>query len=101
LLKDLLPSHSSFSNWHSGNAKKEGVGSYLIYPNAFDPAPGTHTAFNYSSAIDFNWNYTTPLIAEKFCYRSNSSSRSGSKERRGVLSMDDFSILSEHLSIHE
>jgi 4-hydroxy-tetrahydrodipicolinate reductase len=88
LAEGIIASHSIFSNWHLGNAKKEDLSSLPILAKRIDPAPGTHI-INYSSAIDSIEITHTAHSREGFAMGAILVAE-WIQGKKGVLSMDDF-----------
>jgi 4-hydroxy-tetrahydrodipicolinate reductase len=88
LAEGIIDSHSTFSNWHLGNYKKEDVSSLPILSKRIDPAPGTHI-INYSSAIDSIEITHTAHSREGFAMGAILVAE-WIQGKKGVLSMDDF-----------
>jgi 4-hydroxy-tetrahydrodipicolinate reductase len=88
LAEGIIASHSTFSNWHSGNAKEENASSLPILSKRIDPAPGTHS-INYSSAIDSIEITHTAHSREGFAMGAILVAE-WIQGKKGVLSMDDF-----------
>ena len=88
LAEGIIASHSTFSNWHSGNANEENASSLPILSKRIDPAPGTHR-INYSSAIDSIEITHTAHSREGFAMGAILVAE-WIQGKQGVLSMDDF-----------